>query len=174
MSTSFFEHLFASKFMQKHFRIMNFFIFVIVFLMTLFTITCAFQTAITQFGKDLVTIEVDNFMSYRTPHGSIFELRAQTVLNEDAVIRVSRELVHKPSGEYIILPASEIWIPRGVKKANVVFPLPMVIFNGEWCLNYTIKYSKPFSLITRQISKEIACTRIEGFVSAPRATENEN
>ena len=79
------------------------------------------------------------------------------VVRERTLARVSRYVMHSPSGKTIELGMSEQFYEPGVKSVRRRFDMGYEIEAGEWCLTATMTYRPKFSLVDHHFVAGAAC-----------------
>lgn len=97
----------------------------------------------------------------RTVSGTVFEYIASFNTSTRIEARISRELVHKSTGQAIQLPYSERLYSAGQQYHHQLYPIPEVAMPGEWCMKYTVRWRPSWSLVDKIQEREMSCTYLE-------------
>lgn len=134
------------------------------FLLTLFVLLHAWASLTTLYGAPAIRFNNSGLNIFHSATGTWLQVNTEVESDHTTWVHITRELVLRSNSERILLPSSETSYPSGKHKFSAVYTLPIQISRGEWCLEYSVRYRKSWSIPERSLATTIGCTRVEPMV----------
>lgn len=148
-------------FSERHHSLFAAVVLLTSFFVSSFVFFLVYASASTLYGSPAIRFSAPTLNIFHSKTGTWLQVGAEVEATASTWAHVSRELILRSSSERILLPSSEYHYPPGKQTFAAVYTLPMRVGSGEWCLEYSVRYKKAWSIVERTATATLGCTHVE-------------